>query len=115
MQVPDDLDLSLWLRDCDESVTMATLFGFGDAANAEACDGGLEAFASRRPEFGVTEVKNATMASDESKNKLLDTAKVNRGTTTATLCDNITVTLHVPPFIAVVERYARVYCSRSMS
>ena len=55
---------------------MATLFGFGDDHSA-ACDGGLEAFAARRPEFGVTEVKNATMASDESKNKLLDTAKAH--------------------------------------
>lgn len=53
---------------------MATIFGFDD--HAEACGGGLEAFAQRRPEFGVSEVKNATMASDESKNKLLDTAKV---------------------------------------
>ena len=29
-----------------------------------------------RPEFGVTEVRNVTMASDETKNKLVDTAKV---------------------------------------
>jgi len=55
---------------------MATVFGFED--HAAACEGGLEAFAQRHPEFEVTEVKNATMASDESKNKLLDTAKATR-------------------------------------
>jgi hypothetical protein len=63
----------VWILGVEESVTMATVFGFDDCA--EAAGGGLEAFASQRPEFEVSEVKNATMASDESKNKLLDTAK----------------------------------------
>merc|ERR1711998_467711 len=60
---PDDLDLSFCLRECPEDVTVAGLL--------EKVPG----FASERSELGITEVKIATILSNESKDKQLDTFK----------------------------------------
>lgn len=54
-QEPDDLDLSLCLRDCAASVTV------GDLLQR------LPAFAASRPELGVAQVKLATILSNTAK------------------------------------------------
>lgn len=60
---PDDLDLSLCLRECDPSVTVTTVMH------------GLHAFACERPELNVSAVTITTILSDASKDKNVDTAK----------------------------------------
>ncbi|CAJ1424303.1 unnamed protein product, partial [Effrenium voratum] len=62
---PDDLDLSLCLRDCPEEVTVASLLDE------------MKTYVESRPEFGITEFKNATILSNESKDKQLDTFKAH--------------------------------------
>merc|ERR1719247_850532 len=58
---PDDLDLSICLRHCAEDVTVAGLLEK------------VTAFSESRMDLGITEVKVATVLSDESKKKNLDT------------------------------------------
>jgi uncharacterized membrane protein YgcG len=62
---PDDLDLSLCLRDCDPSVSVATVMH------------GLPGFARERPELNVSSVAITTILSDTSKDKNVDTAKAH--------------------------------------
>lgn len=62
---PDDLDLSLCLRDCAASVTV------GDLLQR------LPAFAASRPELGVAQVKLATILSNTAKDKNIDTFKAH--------------------------------------
>ena len=61
---PDDLDLSICLRECAPGVTIATIVE------------GLPAFVARRPELDVAEVAISTALSDSAKGKAMDTAKV---------------------------------------
>ena len=63
--VPDDLDLSLCLRECDPAVTVATVMH------------GLPGFALERPELNVSSVTITTILSDASKDKNVDTAKAH--------------------------------------
>lgn len=60
---PDDLDLSLCLRDCDTAVTIDSVMA------------GLATFASARPDLNVSSVNVTTILSDTSKDKNVDTAK----------------------------------------
>jgi len=60
---PDDLDLSICLRDCPEQVTVSGLL--------EKIPG----FAAERNDLGIDAVKIATVLSNESKDKQLDTFK----------------------------------------
>ncbi|CAL1136776.1 unnamed protein product [Cladocopium goreaui] len=62
---PDDLDLTLCLRDCPEEVTVAALLDE------------MKGYVESRPELGITEFKNATILSNESKDKQLDTFKAH--------------------------------------
>eukprot|EP00930_Biecheleria_cincta_P074299 TRINITY_DN61501_c0_g1_i1.p1 TRINITY_DN61501_c0_g1~~TRINITY_DN61501_c0_g1_i1.p1 ORF type:complete len:694 (-),score=139.06 TRINITY_DN61501_c0_g1_i1:304-2385(-) len=62
---PDDLDLSLCLRDCAAEITVATLLHL------------MESYVEKHPEFGITTFKNATILSNESKDKQLDTFKAH--------------------------------------
>ncbi|CAE7594969.1 CCA1 [Symbiodinium sp. CCMP2456] len=62
---PDDLDLTLCLRDCAPEVTVAALLDE------------MKPYVEQRPEFGLTEFKNATILSNESKDKQLDTFKAH--------------------------------------
>lgn len=62
---PDDLDLSLCLRDCAAEVTVATLLHV------------MESYVGNHPEFGFAIFKNATILSNESKDKQLDTFKAH--------------------------------------
>jgi len=62
---PDDLDISLCLRDCQEEVTVAGLLQL------------IGSYVEKRPEFGIMEFKNATILSNESKDKQLDTFKAH--------------------------------------
>lgn len=64
-KAPDDLDLSLCLRDCDPSVSVATVMH------------GLPGFARERPELNVSSVAITTILSDTSKDKNVDTAKAH--------------------------------------
>jgi len=62
-KMPDDLDLSLGLWECPETVTV---------------DGLLErsiGFAAARQDLGIVEVKTATILSNQSRNKQVDTFK----------------------------------------
>lgn len=60
---PDDLDISLCLRDCPEHVSIETIMW------------GLQQFANSRPDLAVSDVHIITILSDASKNKNVDTAK----------------------------------------
>lgn len=60
---PDDLDVSLCLRACPETTNV------GDLLEQ------MKAFALATPALGIVEVKTATILSDETKNKMIDTAK----------------------------------------
>lgn len=62
---PDDLDLSLCLRDCAEDVTIGTVTE------------GLKTFAAERPDLAITAVQVTTILSDTSKDKNVDTAKAH--------------------------------------
>ena len=62
-KTPDDLDLSLCLRDCAPDVTIDSVMG------------GLSHFAAAHSEHCVTAVKVSTILSDASKDKNVDTAK----------------------------------------
>jgi hypothetical protein len=62
-QVPDDLDVSLCLRECAADVTVESILDL------------LDKFALEHPELGVANVKTTTIISDETKNKQIDTAK----------------------------------------
>ncbi|CAK9087884.1 unnamed protein product [Durusdinium trenchii] len=62
---PDDLDLTLCLRGCPEEVTVAALLDE------------MRGYVESRPEFGLSEFKNATILSNESKDKQLDTFKAH--------------------------------------
>ena len=62
---PDDLDLSLCLRECDETVTIDSILN------------SLSAFAQERPELAVLGVDVTTILSDTSKDKNVDTAKAH--------------------------------------
>ena len=62
---PDDLDLSLCLRECDETVTIDSILN------------SLSAFAQERPELAVLGVNVTTILSDTSKDKNVDTAKAH--------------------------------------
>eukprot|EP00931_Biecheleriopsis_adriatica_P049273 TRINITY_DN28500_c0_g1_i1.p1 TRINITY_DN28500_c0_g1~~TRINITY_DN28500_c0_g1_i1.p1 ORF type:complete len:686 (-),score=153.59 TRINITY_DN28500_c0_g1_i1:192-2249(-) len=62
---PDDLDLSICLRDCKEDITVATLLEV------------MEGYVETHPEFGIVKFKNATILSNESKDKQLDTFKAH--------------------------------------
>ena len=64
---PDDLDLSLCLRECPPEVTLATVMD------------GMHAFAMSRPELEISTVQIATILSDISKDKNVDTAKAHLG------------------------------------
>lgn len=64
---PDDLDLSLCLRECPPEVTLATVMD------------GMHAFAMSRPELEISTVQIATILSDVSKDKNVDTAKAHLG------------------------------------
>ena len=57
---PDDLDLSVCLRDCPEDVTLAGVLE------------GMHAFAEARPDLEVSSVQIATILSDTSKDKNMD-------------------------------------------
>ena len=60
---PDDLDVSLCLRDCAEHVNIETVMG------------GLGDFAEARPDLAISNVQITTILSDTAKNKNVDTAK----------------------------------------
>lgn len=62
-KTPDDLDLSLCLRECPPHVTIDSLLQE------------LAGFAIRRPELNVSSVNVTTILSDTSKDKNVDTAK----------------------------------------
>eukprot|EP00933_Yihiella_yeosuensis_P059652 TRINITY_DN6120_c1_g1_i1.p1 TRINITY_DN6120_c1_g1~~TRINITY_DN6120_c1_g1_i1.p1 ORF type:complete len:712 (-),score=164.13 TRINITY_DN6120_c1_g1_i1:724-2646(-) len=62
---PDDLDLSLCLRECPEEVTVAGLLEK------------IQEYAEKQPELGIVLVKTATILSNESKDKQLDTFKAH--------------------------------------
>ena len=60
---PDDLDISLCLRECDPSITVSGLLE------------GLDDFSQRHPEYNVSGVQFTTILSDASKDKNVDTVK----------------------------------------
>mmetsp|Transcript_65808 Transcript_65808/g.183319 ORF Transcript_65808/g.183319 Transcript_65808/m.183319 type:complete len:716 (+) Transcript_65808:54-2201(+) len=62
-RTPDDLDLSFCLCDCPEDVTVGALLDR------------VLPFAASHPDLGIADVKIATILSDETKNKMLDTCK----------------------------------------
>ena len=62
---PDDLDLSLCLRDCAAEVTFDSVMK------------GIEAFVACRPDLNVSSVNVTTILSDTSKDKNVDTAKAH--------------------------------------
>ena len=62
---PDDLDLSLCLRECAADVTLATVME------------GMAEFAARRPDLAVSAVQFTTILSDVSKDKNVDTSKAH--------------------------------------
>lgn len=64
-KTPDDLDLTLNLRDCPADVTVSNLLEK------------MPQFALSRPDLGISEVKIATILSNESKDKQLDTFKAH--------------------------------------
>ena len=64
-KLPDDLDLSLCLRDCPPHVTVDSIIQ------------ALPAFATARPELCISSVQVTTILSDTSKDKNVDTAKVH--------------------------------------
>lgn len=64
-KAPDDLDLSLCLRECHPSVTVSTVMH------------GLPGFARERPELNISSVTITTILSDTSKDKNVDTAKAH--------------------------------------
>jgi tRNA nucleotidyltransferase/poly(A) polymerase len=66
-KTPDDLDLSLCLRDCPADVSLASVMA------------GMEGFAKGRPELQVSSVQITTILSDTSKDKNIDTAKAHLG------------------------------------
>ena len=64
-KTPDDLDLSLCLRDCPPEVTIDGVLK------------GLSAFAHCQPNLNVSSVNVTTILSDTSKDKNVDTAKAH--------------------------------------
>ena len=64
-KTPDDLDLTLCLRECPPHVTIDSLLQ------------GLAGFANQRPELNVSSVNVTTILSDTSKDKNVDTAKAH--------------------------------------
>ena len=64
-KTPDDLDLSICLRDCPPEITIDSILT------------GLTRHARRRPELTVTQVNVTTILSDTSKDKNVDTAKAH--------------------------------------
>lgn len=64
-KLPDDLDLTLCLQGCPAEVTVSGLLER------------LPDFAVSRPDLGIVEVKIATILSNESKDKQLDTFKAH--------------------------------------
>ena len=66
-KTPDDLDLSLCLRDCAPDVTIDSVMG------------GLSHFAAAHSEHCVTAVKVSTILSDASKDKNVDTGRRSDG------------------------------------
>ena len=64
-KTPDDLDLSLCLRDCAPEVNIGSVMD------------GMEGFARSRPDLEVSSVQITTILSDTSKDKNVDTAKAN--------------------------------------
>ena len=60
---PDDLDISLCLIKCDDDVGVVTVLEM------------LEQYWREAPEYQVTGVKSATILSNESKNKKIDTVR----------------------------------------
>ena len=66
-KAPDDLDVSLCLRECAPDVTLARIMEL------------MEPFARRRPELNVSSVKVMNILSDASKEKNIDTAKAYLG------------------------------------
>ena len=66
-KTPDDLDLSLCLRDCAPEVNIGSVMD------------GMEGFARSRPDLEVSSVQITTILSDTSKDKNIDTAKAHLG------------------------------------
>ena len=64
-KTPDDLDLSLCLRECAPEVTIDSVLQ------------GMHAFAKIRPELDISSVNVTTILSDISKDKNVDTAKAH--------------------------------------
>ena len=66
-KAPDDLDLSLCLRECAPDMTLVRIMDL------------MEPFARRRPDLDVSSVKVMNILSDTSKEKNIDTAKAHLG------------------------------------